>query len=143
MNKTLRWVLLPVACIAAWYVAFFVGLVLLSVAESFCPSDQMVSGLCTAPWFRTVQAGIVCFSTALSAALVVTAAFVTAPAARVLVAWLALGLGSIVALYFAVATSAWALFASAVAAGLLAVVLLTRSRIALSIDNLTAPPATT
>jgi hypothetical protein len=140
MFKTLRWLLIPVACIAAWYVALVVGIVLLGVAESFCPSDQTVSGSCIAPWFPAVETGIFCFSTALSAVLVVTAAFFVAPAARVLVVWLTFGTGGVVALYMAAATSAWAMFASAMASGLVAVLLLTRSFPSRSHDRSARPP---
>ena len=131
MNKTLRWLLLPVACVAAWYVALFVGIVLLSVAQAFCPSNEMVSGMCIAPWYRPVETGIFCLSTALSALFVVTTAYFVAPTARVLVAWLAFGTGCIVALYFVLSTSAWPVFASAVAAGLVEVLLLSRCVVSL------------
>lgn len=121
---------MPVACIAAWYVAFFLGLFILSYAESFCPRDQMVSGMCTAPWWRPVEKSIFCFSTGLSAILVVTAGFFVAPAARTVVAWLIFAGGSIVALWMAAEGSAWAECISAVAAGLITTFLLTRSRYA-------------
>jgi len=28
---------------------------LLSIAESFCPADEMISGICVALWFRAVE----------------------------------------------------------------------------------------
>jgi hypothetical protein len=126
MGSVLRWVLMPVASIAAWYVALFLGILLLNIAESFCPADEMISGICVAPWFRAVESGIFSFSTALSAVFVVAAAFFVAPAGKVLVAWLALSIGSIVAFIFALGTSAWGMFASAVIAGLFTMFLLSR-----------------
>ena len=50
------------------------------------------------PWWRFVETGIFCFSTGLSAVLVVTAGFFIAPVARVTVAWLIYGIGSVIAL---------------------------------------------
>ncbi len=128
--KVIRWVLMPVACIAAWHVAFFIGLLILSGAESLCPADQMESGMCMAPWWNSVEKAIVCFGTGLAGVLVVVAGFFVAPAARGVVAWLALGIGSIVALWMAAAGSAWAEAVSAIAAGLLTAWLLSRSRYA-------------
>jgi hypothetical protein len=130
MIQSVRWLLTPVACVAAWYVALIVGGILLEVATAFCPKDQMISGSCMAPWYPAVVAAIFCFSAALSAVLVVTTAVFAAPNARAVAAWLAFAIGAIVALWAAVRTSAWREFASAIAAGLLAAVLLARSRFA-------------
>lgn len=129
MNK-LRWVSLPVACILVWYMALVVGIFTLEFAGSFCPQDQMVSGMCMAPWWSSIEASIFCFSTGLSAALIIISAFFIAPFARVLVAWLTFATGSIVALYMAFGASAWDMFASAICVGLLVTFLLTRSRFA-------------
>lgn len=130
MMKLLRWVLVPVACIAAWYAAFFIGLFILSAAESSCPRDQIVSGVCIAPWWEPVEKCVFCFSTGLSAVLVVACGFFTAPAARGFVAWLVFGTGSIVAVWVAAESAMWVECVSAVAAGLLTAFVLTRSRYA-------------
>ena len=113
----LRWLLLPVACVIAWYLACFVGISLLSFAESFCPEDQMVSGSCVAPWWPQVEAAVVGVSTALSATLVVASAFFVAPGVRSRIAWLVFAVGSAVAFWMAYQTSAWKECASAVVAG--------------------------
>jgi hypothetical protein len=126
MGTALRWVLTPIASISAWYVALFLGIILLGIAESFCPTDEMVSGMCVAPWFQVVESGIFCFSTALSAVFVVSSAYFVAPAGKVLIAWLAFFIGAIVAFIVALGTSTWGMFASAVIAGLLTAVILSR-----------------
>jgi hypothetical protein len=126
--KTLRWILIPIACFAAWHLAVIVGIFILSTAELFCPRDHISTDMCMAPWWQFVETGIFCFSTGLSAVLVVMAGFFIAPAARVQVAWLIYGVGSIIALYMAAMTSAWYMFASAIVAGVLTTFLLTRSR---------------
>jgi hypothetical protein len=123
-----RWLLLPFASIGAWYVAIIIGIVILSIAESFCPEDQQVSGMCVAAWWKPVETCIFCFSTGLSAFLVVATAFFVAPAARGQVVWLAFGIGSETALFFALGTAAWGMFASAVATGFLTALALSRSR---------------
>ncbi len=126
MVTTIRWALIPIASIVAWYLALVLGIVLLSIAEWFCPADELISGACVAPWFRAVESGIFGTSTALSAVFVVAAAFLAAPAAKVLIAWIAFSIGSIVAFVFAMGASAWGLFASAVTAGLFTAVVLSR-----------------
>jgi hypothetical protein len=140
MIKWLRWMFLPVACIANWYVALLTGIVLLRVAESFCPAEKMVSGMCTADWYPPVETGIFYFCAALSAVLVVTTAFLIAPDARKLVTWLAFGIGTAVAEYLAIHTSAWPTAACAVAAGLIAVLLLTRFDSSRSSSSQAHPP---
>lgn len=122
----LRWALTPVASVGGWYVALILGIMLLEIAQSFCPADETISGMCVAPWFRAVESGIFCFSTALSAVFVIGAAVLVAPAGKVLIAWLAFLIGSIVACVFALATSAWGMFASAVIAGLFTAFLFSR-----------------
>lgn len=135
--KLARWILLPVASIASWYVALFIGLFVLGIAESFCPEDQVVSGTCSAPWWKTLEASIFCFSTGLSAFLVVLTAFFVAPSARAAVAWLAFGIGGVTALFFAMGTSAWGMFASAIVTGFFTAHVPARSRfsIAASYDS--------
>lgn len=125
--KVIRWILVPVTCILAWHLAVVLGLFLLRFAESFCPEEQMVSEMCTAPWWRTLEKGIFCFSTGMAAILVVAVGFFIAPGVRKLVVWIVFALGSIVALWMAVASATWAECVSAVGAGLLTSLLLARS----------------
>ena len=97
-----RWILLPIVCIAAWIAALFTGIVAHSVAEFFCPADQMVSGMCAAPWFETLDAWLVRFFSAFAAALIIVSCYFTAPAARTFIAWIVFGLGAVYALWIAV-----------------------------------------
>jgi hypothetical protein len=66
-----RRILLPLVSVAAWYVAIVVGLAIMAVADQFCPDDQRLSDCSVAPWWKGVEAAILCFSTGLSALLVV------------------------------------------------------------------------
>jgi len=124
----LRWILVPLVCIAAWFAALFAGIIAHSVAESFCPADQMVSGMCVAPWFETLDAWLIRFFSAFAAALIISSAYFVAPAARPLVAWIIFALGAAYALWIAIGTSAWGEFVAAGIGGLAAVLLLTRGR---------------
>ena len=124
--RVVRWILLPVVCIAAWIGALFAGIVAHSIAESFCPADQMVSGMCVAPWFETLDTWLIRFFSAFAAALIIASCYFTAPAVRAIVAWVAFGAGAAYALWIAVETSAWGEFVAAGVGGLAAVLLLTR-----------------
>jgi hypothetical protein len=123
--RTVRWMLLPIVCIAAWIAALFAGMVAHSVAELFCPADQMVSGMCVAPWFETLHAWLIRFFSAFAAALIVVSCYFTAPAARALVAWVVFGAGAVYALWIAIVSWAWAEFVAAGVGGMAAVLLLT------------------
>src|SRR5262245_8674311 len=126
--RVLRWILLPVACIAAWIAALFTGIVAHSVAEFFCPADQMVSGMCVAPWFETLHTWLIRFFSAFAAALIIVSGYFTAPAARTPVAWIVFGLGGVYALWIAVISWAWGEFMAAGIGGLATVLLLTRGQ---------------
>ena len=124
--RVLRWILLPIVCIAAWIAALFTGIVAHSIAESSCPADQMVSGMCVAPWFEALDAWLVRFFSAFAAALIIASCYFTAPAARVVVAWVVFGAGAAYALWIAVVSWAWGEFVAAGVGGVAAVLLLTR-----------------
>lgn len=126
--RVLRWILLPIVCIAAWIAALFTGLAAHSLAEFFCPADQMVSGMCVAPWFATFDAWLIRFFSAFAAALIIVSCYFTAPAARVLVAWVVFGAGGVYALWLAIISWAWSEFLAAGLGGIAAVLLLTRGQ---------------
>jgi hypothetical protein len=51
----LRWLLVLPAAWVAWYAAVLIGFGLYTVAEALCPPDQVISGMCVAPWFGTIR----------------------------------------------------------------------------------------
>ena len=126
MLTVLRWLCVPPAALAAWYLALILALLLHTAVEGFCPPDQVVSGACFAPWFLRFSDVLVCFGAALAASLIVLAAFLVAPSHRFHVAWATFIVGACVALWFAALLGTWAECASALAAGALAAYLLTR-----------------
>ena len=126
--RVVRWILLPIVCIAAWIAALFTGIVAHSTAELFCPADQMVSGMCVAPWFQILEGWLIRFFSAFAAALIIVSCYFTAPAARVLVAWVVFSLGAVYALWIAVVSWAWGEFIAAGVGGVAALLLLTRGK---------------
>lgn len=121
MIQVFRWLALIPACVAAWYVALFIGLYVHGIVDSFCPPELVVSGFCEASWFPAAEQAVICFGVALSAFLVVLTAALVAPAHRVLVSKAALAIGTVVAIIVAVETDTYIELAAAVLAGIIGV----------------------
>lgn len=124
--QILRWMAIFPGIYVSWHLSLIVGMALLAIAEAFCPEDQMVSGLCVAPWFFWVEDAIFLFCAALAAALVVASAALIAPAHRVRVAWVTFIGGCLVAGYLGWSTGAFKELAAAVASGLVTTLVIAR-----------------
>lgn len=120
----IRWVLVIPAAFAGWYVALFMGIFLYPVADLFCPPELLISGVCTATWYKPVIDGLVVFGASLSAVLAIFFSFMIAPSKKVLVAKAILLGGVGMALYAAIITSAWFAFIGAITCGLITVVIM-------------------
>jgi hypothetical protein len=116
--KILRWVMVIPAAVIGWWLAIIIGLSLTHIPEYFCPPEFMVSDLCMAPWYGPILSGILIFSAALSAFLVLVVAVLVAPSHRALVAKGVFVAGSLYATYLAFTISAWAECAGAIICGL-------------------------
>jgi hypothetical protein len=126
--RLLRWILVPIAAVAGWYVALLVGLAAITGLDSLCPSDQMVSEMCVAPWYATATGVVFALCAALAAALVVAGGVLAAPSHRRAVAWIVFACGALAALRLGVAVSAWVPLACALAGGAASALLFTRPR---------------
>jgi hypothetical protein len=120
MVIALRWLAIVPAVLAVWWLIMLLGFGLLEVAIRFCPSDQLVSGMCMATWYRYVEDGIIVACSGLAAFLILAVSVLLAPSHRLTVASVILGGGVAVALYMAYAAQAWGSFAAAVLAGVIA-----------------------
>lgn len=127
MGAVLRWIRVPLGALGGWYAALLVGLFLHKFVSGFCPSDMIVSGACTAPWFLVAERIVIAFGAGLAAVLVITLSALSAPSHRVLVARLAFGLGAIAALVMAVTGGAWVECIAALVCGAVTLVLLQRT----------------
>src|SRR5262245_26307521 len=119
MITVLRWLAIPLAMFAGWWLTIFLGIGLLEVAIRFCPAEDMVSGMCVASWYEYVEDGIIAGCAGVFAAFAVAVSVLLAPAYRPTVASVVLGGGVVVALYMAYASGAWGSFAGAVLAGVI------------------------
>lgn len=115
------------AMILCWYLALIAGIAAYSLAESFCPPEEIISGFCMADWFAAADLAARCFGAALAAALMVTVAALLAPAHKRRVALGVFVLGGIVALAMAVQLQAFAELLAALLGGAIAFALAARS----------------
>lgn len=113
----IRWLCVLPATYAAWWFAAAAGFLLHAVVDAQCPPTLVVSSVCTAWWMPAATRGIMVFTAALAAALVVGAAVATAPARRRAVAWITFGVGAIVATVMALAAQASLEWVAAVCGG--------------------------
>jgi hypothetical protein len=53
--RWVRWLLLIPGAWLAWSVALVSGIAVHSALESLCPPERVISGMCTATWFRYAE----------------------------------------------------------------------------------------
>ena len=121
-RRAVRWLLVVPAGLLGWYSGIVAGVLLLTLAESFCPPDQMVSELCSADWFDLAATVAVNTGVAVAAALVVLLPTLTAPSFRGTVAWTAFTFGAAVAGNLAWLDDAWIEMLVAVTVGFVVLV---------------------
>ena len=98
----LRWILLVPVTYASWLAIVFLTMVAVSSTEkALCPADQFISGVCGDASVRVIADRLLLFGAALSAVTVVAVSAAIAPSHRVIVAWIAYGIGAAIALRFA------------------------------------------
>ena len=129
--QLLRWVLVVPAAFAGWVLALGVGLGLHAIAQRLCPPALVVSGMCTASWFRPVEQAISIGSAALAAVLIVSFAVLSAPSHKRRIAALAYLCGAVAAILMGVSAGAIVEAGAALVAGLATLSIALRRRSAL------------
>ena len=132
VSSVIRSLLLVPSVVAAWYFAVFVSVVLREVVVGRCfGSDAPPPEYCQASWFPREFLGdaLLFFGVGLSAVVVVVVAAVVAPSHKRHVAWVALGAGAILATVMGYSTGAVAEAAVAIASGVSAAVVMSRTTI--------------
>ena len=126
--EIIRWLLVIPSAFIGWYLAFFIGVLLYSVVDSFCPRQEFDSP-CMASWCFPVIDAVIIFGVSLSAIFTILFAVLIAPKKRDFVAKIIYLGGASTAIYFAASTSAWVEFAGAIICGSLTLVLVLRHEI--------------
>ena len=124
--RFLRWLALLPAIYISWHLSLLIGLAILAIAESFCPRDQMVSGLCIAPWFLWVEDAIFAFGAALAATLIVITSALIAPGHKARTACAVFLAGCLVAAYFGWTADALKEFVTAALTGFVTLLVVNR-----------------
>ena len=123
----LRWLLVLPGAWAGWAIAVLTGVGAHSALAALCPPEQLVSGMCVAPWFRYSERIVVCAGAGLAAALILLFCTLIAPSHRPRVVLVTLAAGAAVAIAMGVLAGAYAELMMALAIGILVSLWLLRS----------------
>ncbi len=117
MLSLIRWILVFPAAVGAWYVALFLAMALLTGLDHLCPREQIVSGMCMAPWYPGAFEVLFCFGAGIAAALVVVTCTLIAPSYKRRIAVATFLAGSVVAVVMGFTTHAYAALITSIVAG--------------------------
>lgn len=126
MFTYIRWALIPVVIFLGWYLALLISIGIHAFAESLCPSEHIVSGMCFASWFTAVSKSIICLGAGLAAVFIVLFSAIVAPAKKVQVILVVYSIGAMVAIFWAFQINAFAELVAAVISGLITVLVLNK-----------------
>lgn len=107
MINVIRWVCVIPAAYLGYYLALIGGMASIVLAESFCPPEDVVSGLCTSDYMRLVEKILFAVFPAIAAILVVLLPTLIAPSKKVAVATTCYAVGSIAAIYMCISLEEW------------------------------------
>ena len=113
-----RWLLVPVTAFAVWAGTLLLGIAGSSLLDSLCPSDLMVSGICTASWHRPAMAALEMMCAAIAAVGFIALPAAVAPAYRVHVGVVCFVVGGVLTIELALAGALWAPAAGAAITGI-------------------------
>ena len=109
--------LVPVSALVVWAAVLLLGLAGVTVLDSFCPPQQMVSGACIAPWHQPAVEALIIACAGLAAFGIVVVTGLLAPVHTLRVAVVAFACGALFARYLAQSGDAWGAFLAAAAGG--------------------------
>ena len=109
--------IVPLAGLGVWYAVLIWGMLAVTVLDSMCPPELMISGGCTASWHAPAVEALVLLCTGAVAAGIVILPALVAPSHRLQVACLAFALGAAFALLAASGGSLWGPFTIAALSG--------------------------
>ena len=125
--KEFRWMMIPVACIASYTFSLVPGSIVFLTAEGLiCQAGRKDHEPCGVLWFPTFATWLIHFLAAFAASLVILSAYLLAPAAKSVVAWVVFGFGAVYTVQLCLPTSDWGHFIAAGVGGLTTIFLLTQ-----------------
>lgn len=105
--NVLRWICVIPAAYLGYYLAMIGGMAALALAESFCPPEMVVSGMCTAEYMRRTEKILFLLFPGIAAVLVVLLPVLVAPTRKIAVACVFLAAGSVIAMILGVSLGEW------------------------------------
>lgn len=123
---TIRWLWIVPSALLVWFGMLAFGNVLYTLAIGLCPADQLLSGFCTADWFRPVERGIVVGCAGLTGFAIVLVTALIAPDFRLRATAVMFGAGALVATSMALQTGALPEFVTALLGGVLGMLIAAR-----------------
>jgi hypothetical protein len=97
--RALRWLVLLLAVVFSGAFAVVLTLCFVSAANAFCPTDEFVSGVCTAAWAPAAYSTGFCIATSIGALLAVFSGYRIAPTARRFAMWAVVAIGAAFPVY--------------------------------------------
>ena len=116
--NVLRWICVIPAAYLGYYLALIGGMAALALAESFCPPEMLVSGMCTAEYMRSAEKVLFLLFPGIAAVLVVLLPALVAPARKFAVACVFLAVGSVIATVMGVSLGEWMVLGFALLCGI-------------------------
>ena len=114
----MRWFLLIPVAYLGYYAALISGMAFLALAESFCPPDAIVSGMCVADYMKPVERTLFVVFPGIAAALVVLLPALVAPSGKEEVAFAFLTVGSVIAIVLGTSLQEWAILSFTLLCGI-------------------------
>jgi hypothetical protein len=117
MNHVIRWILVMPVAYLGYYIAMISGMAGLALAESFCPPDEVISGMCMAEFMRQIEKFLFVLFPGFAAVLVVLLPSLVAPSRKAAVAVTFFAAGSVIAIFLGVSLEEWVILAVTLACG--------------------------
>lgn len=113
----IRWLCLIPASYLGYYIALIGGMAVHAFAESFCPPEAVISGMCTANYIRPIETFLFLVFPGIAAILMVLLPTLAAPSKKVAVAVIFFILGATAAIYMGTSLREWKILAFALVCG--------------------------
>ena len=115
--KIFRWIMVIPSAYVGWYSVLIIGIGFYQLGISFCPENEMDSGICVANWWMIYEKIIFVLFAGLSAMSAVTIPTYVAPSYKYQVAIIAFLIGVILAIWFASIGGLWLELSAAILFG--------------------------
>lgn len=118
----IRWSLVLPTAVLSWYGAVVITLFMHGATEIFCPPEDIISGLCQAPWFNSFSRSLLYIGPAIAACFVVLSTVFMSPSHRNIVAFVVFLGGCVIAMFMAIPMENYWGLASTITSGFITLI---------------------